>query len=69
MLEQPNCFTRKCIHFVGASDDDEPQQKCVCLAFPGGIPEDIAYGTNLHTEPIEGDHGIQFQALPEVAEA
>jgi hypothetical protein len=35
----------------------------VCAAFPSGsgIPHDIAYGDNLHLEPVEGDHGIQFE--------
>lgn len=33
-----------------------------CAAFPDGIPEAIRYlGTVLHTEPYEGDHGIQFE--------
>jgi hypothetical protein len=33
-----------------------------CAAFPDGIPEEIRYlGTVLHTEPYEGDHGIQFE--------
>lgn len=33
----------------------------ICTAFPDGIPEDIWMGRNSHTEPYEGDHGIQFE--------
>lgn len=35
-----------------------------CDAFPTGIPEAV-FGNELdHREPIEGDHGIQFEAKP-----
>ncbi len=37
----------------------EPGGKC--KAFPGGIPAEIWEGRNKHTEPYEGDHGIQFE--------
>lgn len=48
MLPQPECFTRGCRHLRGATDADERQQLPACLAFPNGIPDDIAYGDNLH---------------------
>lgn len=32
-----------------------------CAAFPDGIPEDILNQDNDHTEPVEGDNGIQFE--------
>ncbi len=34
-----------------------------CLAFPDGIPEDIRLGENDHSEPVEGDHGLQFEPI------
>ena len=34
-----------------------------CLAFPDGIPQDIRDGLNDHSEPIEGDHGLQFEPI------
>jgi len=34
-----------------------------CKAFPDGIPPDIAFGENTHTEPFEGDRGIQFEVM------
>ena len=37
----------------------EPGAKC--KAFPNGIPVEIWEGRNKHTEPYEGDHGIQFE--------
>lgn len=34
-----------------------------CTAFPEGIPEHIIAGEEYHLEPIEGDHGIQYEPL------
>lgn len=31
-----------------------------CDAFPGGIPDEIFWGKNLHKEAYPGDHGIRF---------
>lgn len=33
----------------------------VCSAFPDGIPLPIQSGEISHIEPVEGDHGIQFE--------
>jgi hypothetical protein len=57
----PNCFKRKCRHLIIASDEELFQSKVACRAFPTGIPEEIAYGDNLHTAPYPGDHGIQYE--------
>lgn len=62
MPVEPRCSERKCIHFQGISDDeDEAKQVPICAAFPGGIPEKIAYGPELHITPWPGDHGIQYE--------
>ena len=63
MLKEPKCFERQCKHFEGVVQPDgtEMTEKIVCEAFPDGIPEEIAYGTNPHTEPYVGDNGIQFE--------
>lgn len=61
MINQPRCHERGCIHFVGAKGKKEIDQVVVCTAFPDGIPDDIAYGDNLHLEPVDGDNGIQFE--------
>ena len=36
-----------------------------CKAFKKGIPEPIWTGEHDHTEPYEGDNGIQFEAITE----
>jgi hypothetical protein len=62
MIVEPNCFKRKCRHFMGiVSDGKGGDERPVCRAFPHCIPYEIAYGPNLHTRPYPGDHGIQFQ--------
>jgi hypothetical protein len=33
-----------------------------CNAFPTGIPDDIVFGYNHHTEPFLDDNGIRFVA-------
>jgi len=63
MLVEPNCYKRKCRHFMGVKNetDDEENEFVYCKAFPDGIPYEIAYGDNLHNEPYKGDHGIQYE--------
>ena len=34
-----------------------------CDAFPEGIPDAVVFGGVSHKEPIEGDHGIQYEAI------
>ena len=65
-LAQPRCHKRKCKHFEGVkSFGDGPlfeaTQRPVCSAFPKGIPEEIAYGDNLHLEAFAGDNGIRYE--------
>ena len=57
MLYEPKCWTRECIHFIGIKSDEgdgEENERNVCNAFPDGIPDEIAYGDNLHTVPFPG---------------
>lgn len=63
MLATPRCYERQCRHFIGASQPDgtELTERVVCAAFPTGIPDEIAYGDNLHLEPYIGDHGIRYE--------
>jgi len=37
------------------------QPGSICKAFPDGIPDEILMMENDHSQPIEGDHGIQFE--------
>lgn len=34
-----------------------------CAAFPDGIPVNILVGNLIHTVPLPGDHGIQFEPI------
>ena len=52
----PDCLICKHFHF----DDNE---KNACDAFPEGIPIAILHSDVMHTEPYEGDHGIQFEPV------
>jgi len=62
MIAQPNCSKRSCIHFIGAKNDgDELTERVCCGAFPDRIPDEIAYGGNLHLKPFPGDNGIQYK--------
>jgi hypothetical protein len=56
MLETPNCWIRKCKHFIGVKQDDENEEteRVVCEAFPDGTPDEIAYGDNDHTKVFPG---------------
>jgi len=66
MLQEPECHKRKCCHFLGAFNKGSEATEWVrCTAFPDGIPEEIAFGSNLHLEPVPGDHGIQFELREE----
>jgi len=65
MITVPACYFRDCKNYIGAVNNsdpfDESKEFCACEAFPDGIPDDIAYGDNLHEKPVEGDHGIQYE--------
>jgi len=54
----PLCL--ECKHYhdkLYKADEDR-----ICKAFPDGIPERIFYTSEIdHTEPVEGDGGIQFE--------
>jgi len=56
MLPEPNCHKRKCRHYLGVKwfGDTEASEDNYCEAFPGGIPEEIAYGGNRHLRPLPG---------------
>ena len=56
-LQEPRCFTRNCVHFAGVKnriEGDDLSHVNYCTAFPDGIPDEIAYGDNLHLEPLKG---------------
>lgn len=45
---EPNCSKRKCKHFLGILQEALEPGVPYCLAYPEGIPDDIAYGDDLH---------------------
>lgn len=64
MLEAPVCFERKCKHYLGIIQPDgtEKSEVTYCKAFPEGIPDEIAYGKNLHKKPLaEQENDIVFE--------
>ncbi len=66
MIEQPRCSIRNCRHLTGVVQPDgtEATERPACAAFPDGIPDEIAYGSNLHLRPFPGDHGITYEPAP-----
>ena len=64
MIAEPTCYARRCKHFIGIlqdkDDDGEPieiTERPYCAAFPNGIPEEIAYGDNLHEQKHKDQEG------------
>lgn len=51
---QSSCTT--CKHYFR----DRPRL-LACAAFPNGVPEEILWGRDKHTEPYRGDNGIQYE--------
>lgn len=60
-IAEPQCFARNCVHFTGSREGTGDEIIVTCKAFPGGIPDEIAYGNNPHTTPFEGDGGTVFK--------
>jgi len=50
----PICY--ECAHFR-----TNREEGLVCKAFPKGIPDAVLFQGSDHKEPLEGDHGIQFE--------
>jgi hypothetical protein len=53
---ESNCSKRDCLYYQGVIRSDEMSALVhihVCFAFPFGIPDDIAFGDNLHEEPVK----------------
>jgi hypothetical protein len=42
---------------------DGSGDKQTCKAFPTGIPDDIWWNVDDHRQPVEGDHGVQWDPL------
>jgi hypothetical protein len=61
-LLMPACLD--CKHLDRSSIRSQPLR---CAAFPDGVPARIAAGLDRHDKPASGDHGIQFEPLPESA--
>lgn len=69
MLEEPRCFQRHCVHYRGVTwfGNEEETEDNFCNAFSEGIPDEIAYGDNLHLEPLKGQkNDITFEKVPEL---
>lgn len=52
MLATPYCLKRGCKHYKGIIQpgSSELSERPVCVAYPQGIPDRIAYGKDLHLE-------------------
>ena len=51
MITAPNCYKRKCRHYIGIiNDGDETTERPACKAYRNGIPQEIVNGDDLHLE-------------------
>ena len=68
MLRTPQCWKRRCKHFFGVIQPDgtEMTETNSCKAFPKGIPIEIAYGNNKHTQKHpDQENDIVFEPIKE----
>ena len=66
MLAISMCEKRGCKNLRGfiQPDGTEATEQNVCLAFPKGIPAEIAYGDSQHTTPLPSqDNDIVFERV------
>ncbi len=64
LIKAPRCFQRHCKHYQGIAPPDgiELTGRPVCKAYPNGIPDEIAYGNDLHhTVRDDQDNDITFK--------
>jgi len=64
MLASTKCYKRKCKFYQGVyqSDGTEETEVVICLAYPEGIPGEIAYGDDEHLKVREDqDNEIVFE--------
>lgn len=67
MILIPRCYERECKFFIGVlqPDETESSEMVVCQAFTKGIPDEIAYGDNLHLKPLPGQkNDIVYEKSP-----
>ncbi len=52
MIAEPRCSERNCKWYLGTwqPDGTELDERVICVAYPEGIPHDIAYGDDDHLE-------------------
>lgn len=50
MIAESNCSKRKCKHFLGViqANGTEMTETVNCMAYPQGIPTELAYGCDKH---------------------
>jgi len=59
MKTKPNCFKRKCKHYLGVvlPDSDGSPIRYFCKAYPNKIPDEIAFGNDLHLTKRKDQEG------------
>ncbi len=77
LIGPSRCFERECRYLTGIIDVPNLAADCItdgahrwaCPAFPDGIPDDIAYGDNLHERPDPRQEGALVFEPFEASEA
>jgi hypothetical protein len=52
-----------CTHVERQPDGRKVALPLRCKAFPGGVLQSIVRNDTDHRQPVEGDHGIHFEAM------
>jgi len=67
MILEPACSIRQCKHYIGIEQDneDEATERHVCTAFPKGIPDTIAFGSDKHLKKVACGKDKKGDVMPD----
>lgn len=70
MTSLPDSQCLCCVHFRSPFANPNPAdwtKDPTCAAFPAAIPDTLLENEVDHRKPVDGDHGVRFEARPGLA--